>query len=213
MKLTKIIALSIALITFTGVHAGWLDDLLGTNQPAQAQSQPQQAQNDWVTQLRGMLGEAQKPAAAPAQLGMPAVGTVPAQAAEVGAIRQNIATMISKVKEMAPAITVAITNKDFTSIAKLAEPAKDILSLGITTAKSIQQVVAVNPQMKGVVVGLVNELNPMITPLVAQIRSMAETAGWGKRFILKTIASGLEQVPQLLNAAAGTSTPAYTEKG
>lgn len=199
MKFTKVIVLSIGLLTVAGMNAeGWLNTLLGTGQ--QVQTQQSTTTSDWTKQLGELLG--QRPASAPAQLGQAPLGTVPAQAAELGTIRQNIAAIITKVQEMAPALTTALTNKDFTSAAQLAGPVKDILSLGMTTANDIRKVVAVNPQAKGVLIGLVNQLSPMITPLATQIRTMAESAGWGTSFVLKTIASGLEQVPQLLNQAA-----------
>lgn len=195
MKFTKVIVLSLGLLTVAGAYsAGWLDSLTGNTAAVPAQKQ---TSGSWFD---GLLG-GQKPAAAPTQLGMPAVGSVPAQAAEVGAIRQNITAMISKVQEMAPAITKAVTNKDFTSAGELAGPAKDLLTLGMSTAKSIQQAVAANPQMKGVFSGLVNQLTAVITPVAAQIRTISESAGWGTSFVFRTIASGLEQIPQLLNSA------------
>ena len=128
MKFTKVIVLSLGLLTVAGAYsAGWLDSLTGNSNTAAAPAQ-QQTSGSWFD---GLLG-GQKPAAAPTQLGMPAVGSVPAQAAEVGAIRQNITAMISKVQEMAPAITKAVTNKDFTSAGELAGPAKDLLTLGMS---------------------------------------------------------------------------------
>ena len=72
----------------------------------------------------------------------------------------------------------------------------------MSTAKSIQQVVAANPQIKGVIAGLINQIAPVIAPLANQIRTLAASSGWGTSFVLKTIASGLEQIPQLLNQAA-----------
>lgn len=199
MKFTKVIALSIALVTVAGAQAaGWLDTLTGTPQVQVPAQQP--ASGGWMDQLGGLFG--QKPAPAPAQLGQLPVGSVPTQAAAVGQIRQDLNAIIAKVQEMAPAITTAVTNKDFTSAAALAGPAKDLLTLGMSTAKNIQQVVAVNPQAKGVISGLVGQLSPMITPIAAQIRTMAASAGWGTSFVLKTIASGLEQIPQLLTQAA-----------
>lgn len=174
MKFTKLAVLSIALLTAAGAQANWLDSLVGNPTPA----------------------------ATPAQLGLPAAGAQTSnEAAAVAGIKQNIAAMIAKVQQMAPAITNAVTNKDFTSAAALAEPAKDLLTLGMSTAKSIQQLVATYPDTKGVVVGLVNQLTPAIAPLAAQVRTMAASAGWGASFVLKTIAAGLEQVPQLLTAA------------
>lgn len=198
MKFTKVIALSIALLTVAGAQAaGWLDTLTGTPS-VPAQQQP--VAGGWMDQLGGMFG--QKPATAPAQLGQAPVGSIPAQAAAVGQIRQDIQAIIAKVTEMAPAITAAVTNKDFTSAAALAGPAKDLLTLGMSTAKNIQQVVAANPQAKGVIAGLVSQLTPMITPVAAQVRTLAASAGWGTSFVLKTIATGLEQIPALLNQAA-----------
>ncbi|GMU19084.1 MAG: hypothetical protein AMXMBFR12_02760 [Candidatus Babeliales bacterium] len=200
MKFIKVIALSIGLLTVAGMNAeGWLDNLFGTGQQAQTQQQST-ATNDWMNQLGGLFG--QKPAPAPAQLGQAPMGAQTEHANKIASIQQNVGAIIAKVREMAPAITTAVTNKDFTSAAQLAGPAKDILSLGMTTANDIRQVVAANPQVKGVVAGLVNQLSPVIAPLAAQIRTMAASAGWGTSFVLKTIASGLEQVPQLLNQAA-----------
>lgn len=199
MKFTKVIVLSIGLLTVAGMNAeGWLDTLLGAGQ--QVQTQQSTTTSDWTKQLGELLG--QRPASAPAQLGQAPLGAQSEHAKKIAAIQQNVGAIIAKVKEMTPAITAALTNKDFTSAAQLAGPAKDILSLGMTTANDIRQVVAANPQVKGVVAGLVNQLTPVITPLASQIRTMAESAGWGTSFVLKTIASGLEQVPQLLNQAA-----------
>lgn len=201
MKFTKLIALSIALITVSGAHAeGWLDSLLGTGQQVQTQPAQTQTSNDWMSQLGGLFGQSQKPA--PTQLGLPPVGAQSSQAAGIASIQQNISAIIAKIREMTPVITTAVTNKDFTSAAALAVPARDLLTLGMSTAKNIQQVVAQNPQTKGVISGLVNQLTPMITPLAAQIRTMAASAGWGTSFVLKTVAAGLEQIPQLLNQAA-----------
>lgn len=198
MKFTKVIALSIGLLTVAGAHAGWLDTLTGNTASVPAQ-QPA-AGSDWMSQLGGMFG--QQPASTPTQLGLPPVGAAPSnQAAAIAGIQQNISAIIAKVREMTPAITAAVTNKDFTSAAALAAPAKDLLTLGMTTAKNIQQVVAANPQVKGVVAGLVNQLSPMIAPVAAQIRTLAASAGFGTSFVLKTIATGLEQIPQLLNQA------------
>lgn len=197
MKFTKIAVLSITLLTVAGAQAGWLDTLTG-NQPAATATQP--ATNDWASQLGGLFG-GQQPAQTPAQLGIPNYAGQSNETAAIAQIRQNISTMIAKVQQMAPAITNAVTQKDFTSAAALAAPAKDLLTLGMSTAKSIQQLVAANPNAKGVVAGLVNQLTPAIAPLAAQIRTMAASAGWGTSFVLKTIASGLEQVPQLLTQA------------
>ena len=72
--------------------------------------------------LGGLLG--QKPAAAPAQLGQAPIAGQTAQAAGIAAIQQNVSAIVAKVKEMAPAITKAVTNKDFTSAAELAGPGK-----------------------------------------------------------------------------------------
>lgn len=200
MKFTKIAVLSITLLTVAGAQAGWLDTLTGNSTATATATQP--ATNDWASQLGGLFGQSQKPAQAPTQLGLPPVGAQTSnEAAAIASIRQNIATMIAKVQQMAPAITAAVTKKDFSSAAALAAPAKDLLTLGMSTAKSIQQLVASNPNAKGVVAGLVNQLTPAIAPLAAQIRTMAESAGWGTSFVLKTIASGLEQVPQLLTQA------------
>ncbi len=199
MKFSKFIALSIGLISVSGMNAGWLETLTGAQQ---TQSQQPAANADWMSQLGGLFGQSQKPAAAPTQLGIPSYAGQNPQVAGISEIQQNIAAIVSKVREMAPAITTAITNKDFTSAAALAAPARDLLTLAMSTAKSIQSVLASNPQLKGVVSGLVAQLTPMINPVAAQIRALAQTSGWGTSFTLKTIAAGLEQVPQLLNQAA-----------
>jgi hypothetical protein len=197
MKFTNVFALSIALLTVAGAQAGWLDGLTGAS-TASAPAQTQ-ASGGWMDQLGGMFG--QQPASTPAQLGQPPIAAPSNQATAIAGIQQNISAIIAKVREMTPAITAAVTNKDFTSAAALAAPAKDLLTLGMSTAKNIQQVVAANPQAKGVIVGLVNQLSPMIAPVAAQIRTLAASAGFGTSFVLKTIATGLEQIPQLLNQA------------
>ncbi len=199
MKFTKLIALSFVLVSVPGIHADWLGALTGS-QPARS---GQSANTDWMSQLGGLFGQSQKPAPSPSQLGIPSYAGQTPQVAGINEIQQNIAAMISKVREMAPAITTAITNKDFTSSAALAAPARELLTLAMTTARSIQSVLGSNPQLKGVVSGLVSQLSPMINPVAAQIRALAQNAGWGTSFTLKTIAAGLEQVPQLLNQAAG----------
>lgn len=195
MKFTKIIALSIALLTVAGSQAGWFDT--STGDAVSAQQQP--ASGGWMDQLGGMFG--QKPATQPTQLGQPPITAPSNQATAIAAIQQNIAAIIAKVREMTPAITAAVTNKDFTSAAALAAPAKDLLNLGMATAKNIRQVVATNPQAKGVVAGLVSQLSPILIPVAAQIRTLAASAGFGTSFVLKTIATGLEQIPQLLTQA------------
>jgi hypothetical protein len=199
MKFTKVLALSIALLTVAGAQAGWLDTLTGNTNTTSVPAQ-QPVAGGWMDQLGGMFG--QQPATAPAQLGQPPIAAPSNQATAIAAIQQNISAIIAKVREMTPAITAAVTNKDFTSAAALAGPAKELLTLGMTTAKNIQQVVAVNPQAKGVIAGLVSQLTPMITPVAAQVRTLAASAGWGTSFVLKTIATGLEQIPALLNQAA-----------
>lgn len=198
MKFTKVVALSLALLTVAGAQAGWLDSITGNTTTAVPTQQ--QTGGSWLDQLGGLMG--QKPAAAPAQLGQAPIAGQTTQAAGIAAIQQNVSAIVAKVKEMAPAITKAVTNKDFTSAAELAGPAKDLLTLGMSTAKSIREVVAANPQLKGVIAGLINQITPIITPVANQVRTMAASAGWGTSFVLKTIASGLEQIPVLLNQAA-----------
>lgn len=201
MKFTKVFALSVALLTVAGVQAaGWLETLTGTQQVQVPAQQP--ASGGWMDELGGLFG--QKPAPVPAQLGQAPVGSIPAQAADIGALRQNIAAIVAKVQEMVPALTTAITNKDFTSVAALAGPAKDLLTIGMSTAANVQKVVAANPQAKGLVAGLINQLNPIIAPVVAQLKSLQAdpNLGWFAGLGVKAVTAALEQLPQLLNQAA-----------
>lgn len=201
MKFTKVIALSIGLLTVSGMNAtSWYDTLFGTQQPVQTQP----ANTDWMSQLGGLFGQSQKPAPAPTQLGLPPVGSVPSQAADIGALRQTLAAIVAKVQEMVPALTTAITNKDFTSVAVLAGPAKDILNLGMSAASNVQKVVAANPQAKGLVTGLINQLTPIITPIVAQLKNLQAdpNLGWFAGLGVKAVTVALEKLPAMLNEAA-----------
>ncbi|CAN5121054.1 hypothetical protein BH09DEP1_BH09DEP1_1650 [soil metagenome] len=176
MKFNKVIALSIAMLTVAGAQAGWLD------------------------QIGGMLGT-QQPAPTPVQLGQVPLAGQSTEAASIATVKNNVTQIIAKVQAMIPAVTAAVTTQNFSNVAALAAPAQELLALGMSTAKSIQQLVATYPQDKGVIAGIVSQLNPVIAPLAAQIRTMAASAGFGSSFVLKTIASGLEQVPALLTSA------------
>lgn len=200
MKFTKVVAFSIALLTITGAQAGWLDGLTDTS----AATAPAQTETSggWMDQLGGLFG--QKPAPAPTQLGLPPVGSVSTQTADIGALRQNIAAIVAKVQEMVPALTTAITNKDFTSVAALAGPAKDLLTLGMSAAATIHKVVTANPQAKSLAVGLINQINPIIAPVVAQLNKLQAdpNLGWFAGLGVKAVKAALEQLPQILSQAA-----------
>lgn len=181
MKFIKITALSVLMLTVAGAQAGIWDTISSA--------------------ASSYFNQSTQPVAQPTQLGIPTAVGQTAEQNQIVAIQNNVTQIIAQVRQMVPAVTKAVTTQDFTSVLALAEPAKNVLTLGMSTAKSIQQLISTNPQDKGAVAGIIAQLNPVIKPLADQVRALANSAGFPKSFILNTIASGLEQVPTLLTTA------------